>query len=189
MPLNRSQMMARIRGRDTQPELILRKGLWKAGIRYRLHARTPGGRADLLVSSAHLAVFIDGCFWHGCPEHYVRPRSRSGFWDAKLRENVNRDRRQTLTLEAGGWRVLRVWEHEVREQPDSVRERILAAARSGKVPRRRSSWRVVKVEFLDAEGSLERRLLEDLRDGALQREEQSKRSTRKVGRVRRLRTT
>src|SRR4051794_31349953 len=104
--------MSRIRGANTTPELIVRRGLWKCGLRYRLHAKTPGGKADIVVPSAKFALFIDGCFWHGCPEHYVRPGSRNEFWDAKLRENVDRDRRQTLKLDAEGWTVVRVWEHE-----------------------------------------------------------------------------
>lgn len=98
MPLTRSENMARIRGKDTAPELVIRRGLWKAGIRYRLQTKTPGGKADFVVPARKLALFVDGCFWHGCPEHYVRPRTSNPFLDSKLRENVDRDRRQSEQL-------------------------------------------------------------------------------------------
>lgn len=185
-PLTRSEQMSRIRGRDTAPELVVRGGLWAAGLRYRLHAKTPGGRADIVIPGARFALFVDGCFWHGCPEHYVRPRSRNEFWDAKLRENVDRDRRQTLALENAGWRVLRVWEHEISEAPTSVLERAMAAIGTVRF-RPRAQWRVVRVEFLDREGQRECRHLEDLRDDRRRKTEEGARSTRKTGRIRRSR--
>src|SRR4051812_21964937 len=118
MALTRSEQMARIRGVNTTPELRLRARLWSTGLRYRLHLRTPAGRPDLVIPGAQVAVYIDGCQWHGCPKHYVRPRSKDEFWAAKLHENVARDLRQTQQLEALGWRVLRFWEHEVWEEPE-----------------------------------------------------------------------
>src|SRR5689334_1387580 len=98
--------MSRIRGSNTSPERLLRLALWRRGYRYRLHARTPVGAPDIVFGRRKVAVFVDGCFWHGCPEHYVRPRTRNAFWDAKLDENFKRDRRQTLALIQAGWRVL-----------------------------------------------------------------------------------
>jgi len=180
--LSRSEQMSRIRGRNTSPEILLRKALWSAGLRYRLHARTAGCRPDISIISQKLAIFIDGCFWHGCPEHYVRPRSRNAFWDQKLFENINRDRRQTDRLEAEGWTVCRIWEHEIRESVEVVTERVLSITR-GSAPSAGPSWRVVKVEFLDPLATREKRYLEDLRDPALQMSEERKRSTRKVGRI------
>lgn len=105
--------MARIRGRDTAPELRLRKALWHRGLRYRKCLRVSGVRPDIVFSRRRLAIFVDGCFWHGCPIHYVRPRSRSEFWSEKLRQNTLRDRRQTERLLSEGWTVLRFWEHEI----------------------------------------------------------------------------
>lgn len=116
--------MARIRGRDTRPEQLLRRALWKDGLRYRLQYRLTCGRPDLAFPGARLAVFIDGCFWHGCPEHYVRPRSRGDFWSRKLRENVERDIRQTQALQEAGWKVERVWEHEIFTRLKDVVERV-----------------------------------------------------------------
>lgn len=173
--------MARIKGKDTEPELIVRRALRAAGLRYRLQVKTPGGKADLVIAKSKVALFVDGCFWHGCPEHYVRPRTSKAFWDTKLRENVDRDRRQTLALDAEGWLVVRVWEHELREDPARVAKAIVASL--GKRPRPRPHWRVVKVTWLDPVAGLERRQLEELRDGEKRQLEERVRSTRKVGRV------
>lgn len=129
MSLTRSEQMSRIRGRHTTPERILRSALWADGLRYRLHVRTPVGRPDIVFPRQRLAVFVDGCFWHGCPTHYVRPRTREEFWSAKLRANVGRDRQQTAALEADGWRVLRFWEHEVADDVDALVERVRVALR------------------------------------------------------------
>jgi DNA mismatch endonuclease (patch repair protein) len=126
MALSRSEQMSRIRGTNTTPERLLRQALWAAGLRYRLNGRTSSGRPDLLFAGAKVAVFIDGCFWHGCPAHYVRPRTREEFWSAKLRGNVERDQRQTASLEAEGWRVLRIWEHEVVEDVRATVNRVRA---------------------------------------------------------------
>ena len=127
MVLTRSQQMARIRGKDTSPERVLRSALWAVGLRYRVHDTAPIGRPDILFPTSRVAVFIDGCFWHGCPHHYVRPRTREGFWSEKLRTNVERDRRQTLHLESGGWRVVRIWEHEVEQDLDLMVARVRRA--------------------------------------------------------------
>lgn len=182
MGLSRSEQMSRIRGKHTLPELQIRKGLWAAGLRYRLHFRTPGGRADIAVPARKLAIFIDGCFWHGCPEHYVRPRSRNDFWDRKLAENIARDRRQTLALDAQSWKTLRIWEHEAIEVPAQVISRILEASVAQEVTKT-ALWRVVRVDLLDQMGGLERRHLEDLRHPERQRVDVRSRSTKKLGRV------
>ncbi|MBL8909278.1 MAG: very short patch repair endonuclease [Archangium sp.] len=181
MALTRSENMSRIRSADTEPELIVRRALTAAGLRYRLHQKTPGGKADLVMPSQKFALFIDGCFWHGCPEHYVHPRSNWPFWDAKLRENVDRDRRQTKALVSEGWKFLRVWEHEVREAPLKVVERIqkqLDGARRAK-----AGWRVVFVRPEGEGSTLERRLHEDLADAAKQLTTVRQRVTAKKGRV------
>ena len=135
--------MARIRGKDTAPELYLRAGLRIAGLRCKLNAKADGIRADIVLGSlpARVAVFIDGCFWHGCPEHYVPPRSRVAFWATKLAGNVARDQRQTHVLEQAGWRVVRLWEHEVFENLDATVERVRRCL-GPRRPRRSVSWRV-----------------------------------------------
>src|SRR5690606_18670181 len=124
---SRSGVMSRIRGRDTAPELLVRREVWRRGLRYRVSHRIGRARADFAFPGHRVAVFIDGCFWHGCPDHYVRPRTRTLFWAAKLRENVSRDQRQTRELEREGWRVIRAWEHEAHTSLSVLVERIVNA--------------------------------------------------------------
>ncbi len=160
-PLTRSQQMSRIKSNNTAPEMHLAAALRRTGLSASPHQRVVGVQVDLVLRRPRVAVFVDGCFFHGCPMHYVRPRSNAGFWAAKLRENVARDCRQTLSLEAGGWIVVRAWEHEVFERVEAVVARVLAAA-SGR-RRRINGLRVVRVEPIDADGLLERRHLASLR--------------------------
>ena len=138
----------------------------------------------MVFPSARVAVLVDGCFWHGCPRHYVRPRTKEDFWEAKLAENVARDRRQTLELEAQGWRVIRFWEHEVHEELEAAVQ-VVQQILSGKLQRQApEDWRVVRVVALDETGSQERRILEDLRSPSEQRIEEGPRVTAKWRRAR-----
>jgi len=111
--LSRSENMSRIRSRNTRPELLLRRALWAAGLRYRLHYNLVG-KPDLVLIKARIAIFVDGCFWHGCPQHYSAPNARQEFWKAKLRENVLRDFAADDGLVSKGWKVLRIWQHELK---------------------------------------------------------------------------
>ena len=162
---------------------MLRKSLWARGIRYRKTFRTPGGRADIALPGRRLAVFVDGCFWHGCPEHYVRPRSRNAYWDKKLSDNVRRDRRQTQGLIDHGWTTVRLWEHEVNEDLGAATAKVLRVLRSGGSSNR-PGWRVVRVVSIDRARNVERRFLEKLL-GRGQRLEEGPRVTTKMGRVKR----
>ena len=178
MGLSRSEQMSRIRGSNTGPEKLLRNALWKRGFRYRKNYRLPVAKADLVFLRHRVAIFIDGCFWHGCPDHYVRPRSRSEFWEEKLRENVLRDRRQTLKLEEVGWRVVRVWEHQVFTDLAGVVDRIeasLSSAKAESLP----EWRVIRVVPLPCGDDMEQRDLVDLRDENLVQSLCRKRDTSK----------
>ncbi len=177
MAMSRSEHMARIKGKNTSPEKCLRSMLWARGLRFRIHAKTPVGRPDIVFLGARCAVFIDGCFWHGCPKHYVRPRTRHEFWAKKLSDNVERDRRQTIRLEEQGWTVLRFWEHEVEEDPAQVCANIEVAVRVG-VPPRPASWRVFRVDALSNGRDEERRYLVDLRDATLRCAEEGPRYSR-----------
>lgn len=115
-------MMAN-RGRDTKPELVVRSALHAAGMRYRVNiAPVTGFRrtADIVFTRVRLAVFIDGCFWHGCELHYQRPGRNQDYWDAKVEMNRRRDRETDVRLREKGWTVVRFWEHEVREDPAGV---------------------------------------------------------------------
>lgn len=175
---NRSQQMSRIRSRNTTVEWRLRRALWHRGYRYRVNARTSVGSVDIAFMRRRVAVYVDGCFWHGCPEHYVRPRSNNVFWNAKLRENADRDRGQSLELERLGWRVVRVWEHQVWDALDEAVHTVIAAITSpqwGPSP----SWRVVRVDSLDPIEGVEKRFMEDLRDPCVTSIKIAVRSTKK----------
>lgn len=123
-PEQRKFCMSRIRSRDTKPEMTIRKGLWSLGYRYRVSTRLPG-RPDIVFPRERLAVFIDGCFWHRCPRHYQAPATNPQFWERKIDRNVERDRMVDLQLASLGWRVKRIWEHEVREDPLRVIEDLI----------------------------------------------------------------
>jgi DNA mismatch endonuclease (patch repair protein) len=111
----RSRMMAGIRGRDTKPEIIVRRSAHAMGFRYRLHQKDLPGCPDLVFPRLKLAVFVHGCFWHahqGCPKAKI-PASNTVFWTTKLLGNRERDQRTRAALEAAGWRVETIWECEV----------------------------------------------------------------------------
>lgn len=131
-PGSRASMKSN-RGRDTAPEWAVRRRLHALGLRYRVSVRplpTVRRTADIVFTRAKIAVFIDGCFWHGCAEHYQAPARNAEFWFAKRVRNQERDADTDTILEAQGWRPLRVWEHQVRADPDAVAARIAAAVRS-----------------------------------------------------------
>lgn len=114
-PQARSRLMSRVHHRGTSPELLLRKALWSANLRYRLRssAKLPGS-PDILFPKARVAVFVDGCFWHGCSEHGTQSKTRPEFWAAKIARNRERDAENTRQLSRMGWLVLRFWEHSIR---------------------------------------------------------------------------
>jgi DNA mismatch endonuclease (patch repair protein) len=119
------------RRRDTQPELALRSLLHSRGLRYRVDFRPIAGirnKADIVFTRRRVAVFIDGCFWHGCPEHYFASKTNVDYWEPKIEQNRLRDNAVTSALEEAGWRVIRVWEHESVEE---AADRIEAAVRGG----------------------------------------------------------
>jgi DNA mismatch endonuclease (patch repair protein) len=103
------------RGQDTGPEQAIRSALHRHGLRFRKHASPLRGlrcQVDAVFSREKVAVFVDGCFWHGCPEHGRVPKDRNGYWAAKLGRNMERDQRNNKALSDAGWLVLRYWEHE-----------------------------------------------------------------------------
>ena len=126
-PEQRKRNMSRIRGKNTSPELKLRKMLWESGIRgYRVHYKLPG-KPDIVFTRKKVVVFVDGCFWHKCPVCFRPPETNAEFWNEKLQKNVERDLKVTKELEDLGWTVLRFWEHEVKKTPEDVVARILLA--------------------------------------------------------------
>ncbi len=116
--------MSGIGGKNTKPELLVRKALFAAGFRFRLHRKDLPGRPDVVLPGRRVVVFVHGCFWHahqGCP-YAKTPATRREFWEAKLAANVERDRRTREALLSAGWRVLVVWECATRSS--GVRERL-----------------------------------------------------------------
>lgn len=125
--------MARIRGKNTGPEIKLRKLLWSNGvIGYRIHYALPG-KPDIVFTKKKLAIFIDGCFWHKCPICFKEPETRKEFWMKKIGSNVERDLKITHQLQEDGWTVLRFWEHEIREKPDDAVEKIMHYLHSSEI--------------------------------------------------------
>lgn len=129
----RSALMSRIKGKNTAPEVFVRKYLWRAGLRYRLHTRGLPGKPDLVLKRWGAVVFIHGCFWHrheGCPLFRL-PKTRADFWDQKLRGNQTRDLKAIAALSADGWRVCVVWECALRSDPESTCQKLIDWIRSG----------------------------------------------------------
>ncbi|MEE8342211.1 MAG: very short patch repair endonuclease [Gammaproteobacteria bacterium] len=118
-PKQRKHCMSQVHGRNTKPEIKLRGALWRAGLRYRLKSKLPG-KPDIVFVSARVVVFVDGCFWHGCPVHGSIPATNKRFWKKKLKSNVERDREVTERLVELDWLVLRFWTHELKEDADRV---------------------------------------------------------------------
>jgi len=112
----RSELMARVRGRDTRPERIVRSVLADLGYRFRLQPQDVFGRPDIVMRSRHVAIFVHGCFWHrhSCRNGNRTPKSRVAFWRKKLEGNAARDKRVVARLRRDGWRVLTVWECQLR---------------------------------------------------------------------------
>jgi DNA mismatch endonuclease (patch repair protein) len=104
------------KARDTRPELALRSALHRQGLRFRcdreIRMDDVRVRPDVVFVARRVAIFLDGCYWHRCPQHGTAPRTNAGYWTEKLDRNVARDRRVDAALDAAGWRVVRIWEHE-----------------------------------------------------------------------------
>lgn len=122
-PEQRRRCMQANRGVNTSPEVRLRKALHALGFRYVLRAKLRG-RPDLVFPSRRVALFVDGCFWHRCPTHSVLPETRQEWWRQKLEANVLRDRRTDALLVADGWKVIRVWEHDIRRNMSATVRRV-----------------------------------------------------------------
>lgn len=131
-----SRRMAHYPRRDTTPEMAIRRELHHRGLRYRVDAPLPGiarRRADMLFTRAKVAVFVDGCFWHDCPQHGTQPKNNSSWWERKLAGNKARDADTNNRLHAEGWLVLRFWEHEdVLAAADAIEEAVRERAPGGR---------------------------------------------------------
>jgi DNA mismatch endonuclease, patch repair protein len=129
----RSEIMSRIRGRNTRPEWVLRRYLFSQGFRYRINYEALPGHPDLAFPRYRTAVFVHGCFWHqhpGC-KYAAHPKSNVEFWEEKFRRNQERDARKTAELEALGWRVLVVWECELKGKNPEILPKMARRIREG----------------------------------------------------------
>lgn len=124
----RSRTMSAVRSSNTTPERLLRAALHRAGVRFRLgqtvQLDTRTVRPDLVFRQRRVAVFVDGCFWHRCPEHFRMPASNIEYWKPKIARNVSRDSQTDSELRDAGWAVIRIWEHE---DPREAGERVRSA--------------------------------------------------------------
>lgn len=115
-PEQRHRCMAAIKGKDTKPEMIVRKYLFSRGLRFRIQVRELPGTPDIVLPKYKTAIFVDGCFWHGhegC-RYFKMPKSNVGYWEAKISRNIARDARNESELKALGWRVIRIWECDIK---------------------------------------------------------------------------
>lgn len=124
-PEQRRKCMSSVRGTNTKPELLLRKALWRKGLRYRLKSELPG-KPDIVLARYKIAIFVDGCFWHNCPAHGSLPETNKSFWEKKIARNVERDHQVNALLEQNGWLVIRIWEHEIKQSIEKVIEKIFS---------------------------------------------------------------
>ena len=118
----RSQVMSKIRSKDTKPELLLRSALHQSGYRFRIHVKELPGYPDIVLPKYLTVIFVHGCFWHqhnGCNEGRI-PHSNSKYWEEKLLKNVQRDKRHQQELKSKGWKVIVVWECEIEKELENV---------------------------------------------------------------------
>lgn len=146
-PEQRSRCMAAIKGKDTKPEMIVRKYLFSRGLRYRINNRKLPGSPDIVLRKYKMVVFIDGCFWHGhegC-KYYRLPKTNTDFWKHKIYMNMARDYAANVDLQLAGWRVIRVWECDIRPMAkrDATLERLYRIIVGEESEKRREDKRLV----------------------------------------------
>ena len=117
--------MSAIRSRDTKMELKFRKALFKRGVRYRKNVGNLPGKPDLAIKSKKLAIFLDSCFWHCCPQHFRHPKSNLEYWTSKFIRNKQKDKKVNREYKKMGWKILRFWEHEINKNLDSCVEKVI----------------------------------------------------------------
>lgn len=122
--------MSRIRGTETKIEIKLRKELWRLGYRYRKNPSGYFGKPDILLKKYCTVIFVDSCFWHGCPKHYRIPLSNVEFWKEKIERNRARDKKVNRHYKKMGWKVIRIWEHEIKNDMNKAIAKIVYLLRS-----------------------------------------------------------
>ena len=149
----RHRCMAAIKGKDTKPEMIVRRYLFSRGLRYRVNVKKLPGSPDIVLKKYGVAVFIDGCFWHGHKEckYYKLPSTNIDFWKAKVAKNKARDYVNNVDLELEGWRVIRIWECEIKtkEQREERLSKLYDEIVSSKMKKKPKRIRKKKREYYD----------------------------------------
>ena len=120
----RSEIMSKVRNKDSKIEIAFRKALWKEDFRYRKNVSSYFGKPDLVLKKYKTVIFVDSCFWHGCRKHCVLPASNKKFWEKKIERTKQRDKEVSKYYKKEGWQALRVWEHDVLKNFDKTIDRI-----------------------------------------------------------------
>ncbi|MCX6762022.1 MAG: very short patch repair endonuclease [Candidatus Moranbacteria bacterium] len=110
----RSEIMSKVRSKDSKIEIEFRKKLWKAGFRYRKNSTKYFGKPDIVLPKHKTVIFIDSCFWHGCKKHGSMPQTRKKFWETKIDRNKERDKEVNRQYKKLGWKIFRIWEHDLK---------------------------------------------------------------------------
>lgn len=121
----RSEIMSKVRSKDSKIEVDFRKAIWKAGFRYRKNPTKYFGKPDIVLPKHRTAIFIDSCFWHGCKRHCRLPSARKKYWITKIERNKERDKEVNRHYRKIGWKVVRVWEHKILNDTQKAVEKIL----------------------------------------------------------------
>lgn len=110
----RSEIMSRVKSKDSKIEILFRKKLWATGIRYRKNVKNYFGKPDIVIKKNKTVIFIDSCFWHGCKKHFRLPEQNKKYWVKKIKRNKERDKEVSVFYKKIGWRIIRIWEHQLR---------------------------------------------------------------------------
>jgi DNA mismatch endonuclease (patch repair protein) len=121
----RSEIMSKVRSKDSKIEVEFRKKLWKLGFRYRKNSTRYFGKPDIVLPKYKTVIFIDSCFWHGCKKHGSMPQTRKKFWEAKIERNKQRDKEVNKYYKKSDWKIFRIWEHDISHDSDKNIEEIV----------------------------------------------------------------
>ncbi len=122
-PKTRSSIMRAVKSSNTKLEKLVRSALWRNGLRFRIKNKLPG-KPDMVFKGAKTVIFIDSCFWHGCPEHCRMPSSNTEYWNKKIQRNEKRDNEINKIYENLDWNIIRIWEHELKTDPAKTLEKL-----------------------------------------------------------------
>ena len=119
-PKKRSQIMSKIKSKNTKLENKIISDLWKRGVRFKRNVASLTGKPDIAIKKYKIVIFIDSCFWHGCSQHCRMPSSNRTYWEKKIERNKERDREVTNFYKEKGWHILRIWEHELKNDYENI---------------------------------------------------------------------